>query len=114
MNPTAVNQKINLNQGEFCKALEIIERDSLAIAGSFTSLFASLCFVLSEKSKEIGQRRRDLSREKERQRVCTETRRQTECSNREDEQKTKMRKMMMRISLKRMKRSLTLIWHGRC
>ncbi|KAG5228353.1 BLOC-1-related complex [Salix suchowensis] len=40
--------KINLNQGEIFKALEIIERDSLAIAGSFTSLFASLRFALSE------------------------------------------------------------------
>ncbi|KAG5255000.1 Tyrosine--tRNA ligase [Salix suchowensis] len=37
--------------GEIFKALEIIERDSLAIAGSFTSLFASLRFVLSEATR---------------------------------------------------------------
>ncbi|KAJ6404133.1 hypothetical protein OIU84_012342 [Salix udensis] len=41
--PDRREPKINLNQGEFCKALEIIERDSLTIAGSFTSL--SLHFV---------------------------------------------------------------------
>ncbi|KAB5514804.1 hypothetical protein DKX38_028710 [Salix brachista] len=46
--PDRREPKINLNQGEIFKALEIIERDSLAIAGSFTSLFASLRFVLPE------------------------------------------------------------------
>ena len=46
--PDRREPKINLNQGEIFKALEIIERDSLSIAGSFTSLFASLRFVLSE------------------------------------------------------------------
>ncbi|KAL3609901.1 hypothetical protein D5086_000921 [Populus alba] len=46
--PDRREPKTNLNQGEIFKALEIIERDSLAIAGSFTSLFASLRFALSE------------------------------------------------------------------
>jgi len=48
--PDRREPKTNLNQGEIFKALEIIERDSLAIAGSFTSLFASLRFALSEVS----------------------------------------------------------------
>jgi len=48
--PDCREPKTNLNQGEIFKALEIIERDSLAIAGSFTSLFASLRFALSEVS----------------------------------------------------------------
>ncbi|KAJ6962416.1 hypothetical protein NC652_001162 [Populus alba x Populus x berolinensis] len=46
--PDRREPETNLNQGEIFKALEIIERDSLAIAGSFTSLFASLRFALSE------------------------------------------------------------------
>ncbi|KAB5516022.1 hypothetical protein DKX38_026670 [Salix brachista] len=50
--PDRREPKINLNQGEIFKALEIIERDSLAIAVSFTSLFALLRFVLSEATNE--------------------------------------------------------------
>ncbi|KAF9673950.1 hypothetical protein SADUNF_Sadunf10G0077000 [Salix dunnii] len=46
--PDCHEPKINLNQSEIFQALEIIERDSLAIASSFTSLFASLRFVLFE------------------------------------------------------------------
>ncbi|CAK7335546.1 unnamed protein product [Dovyalis caffra] len=46
--PDRTEPKLNLNQGEIFKALEIVERDSLAIADSFTSLFASLRFALSE------------------------------------------------------------------
>ncbi|KAB2608607.1 hypothetical protein D8674_011805 [Pyrus ussuriensis x Pyrus communis] len=37
-----------LNQTELFRALEVVERDSLAIADSFTSLFASLRLALSE------------------------------------------------------------------
>ncbi|TQD85807.1 hypothetical protein C1H46_028623 [Malus baccata] len=37
-----------LNQTDFFRALEVVERDSLAIADSFTSLFASLRLALSE------------------------------------------------------------------
>ncbi|KAL6174711.1 hypothetical protein ACLB2K_051357 [Fragaria x ananassa] len=37
-----------LNQTELFRALEVVERDSLAIAGSFTSLFSSLRLALSE------------------------------------------------------------------
>lgn len=35
-------------QKEIVKALEVLERDSVAIAGSFTSLFSSLRLVLSQ------------------------------------------------------------------
>ncbi|GMH22702.1 hypothetical protein Nepgr_024545 [Nepenthes gracilis] len=38
----------SFNQTDLLKALEVVERDSLAIAESFTSLFASLRLVLSE------------------------------------------------------------------
>ncbi|XP_050150765.1 uncharacterized protein LOC126625749 isoform X1 [Malus sylvestris] len=37
-----------MNQTEIFRALEVVERDSLAIADSFTSLFASLRLALSE------------------------------------------------------------------
>uniref|UniRef100_A0A2P2JG41 Uncharacterized protein LOC8287383 isoform X2 n=1 Tax=Rhizophora mucronata TaxID=61149 RepID=A0A2P2JG41_RHIMU len=37
-----------LNRIEILKALEVVERDSVAIAESFTSLFASLRLALSE------------------------------------------------------------------
>ncbi|KAK4742361.1 hypothetical protein SAY87_000362 [Trapa incisa] len=37
-----------IDQAEIFRALEVLERDSLAIAGSFTSLFASLRIALSE------------------------------------------------------------------
>ncbi|KAG2681140.1 hypothetical protein I3843_11G131100 [Carya illinoinensis] len=37
-----------LNQTEIFRALEVVERDSVAIAESFTSLFASLRLALSE------------------------------------------------------------------
>jgi len=36
------------NQADIFKALEVVERDSLAIAESYTSLFASLRLALSE------------------------------------------------------------------
>ncbi|XP_021802093.1 uncharacterized protein LOC110746192, partial [Prunus avium] len=37
-----------LNQTEIFRTLEVVERDSLAIADSFTTLFASLRLALSE------------------------------------------------------------------
>ncbi|KAJ8764934.1 hypothetical protein K2173_010399 [Erythroxylum novogranatense] len=44
------NTELNpvLNRNEIFKALEVVERDSTAIAESFTSLFASLRLALSE------------------------------------------------------------------
>ncbi|KAE9607697.1 hypothetical protein Lal_00014481 [Lupinus albus] len=39
-----------LNQSEIVKAIEVVERDSLAIAESFTSLFASLRLALSNST----------------------------------------------------------------
>ncbi|KNA12828.1 hypothetical protein SOVF_122360, partial [Spinacia oleracea] len=38
----------NFNQQDLFKALEVVERDSLAIAQSYTALFASLRSALSE------------------------------------------------------------------
>ncbi|CAA2946050.1 Hypothetical predicted protein [Olea europaea subsp. europaea] len=38
-------------QKEILKALEVLERDSVAIAGSFTSLFSSLRLVLSQATR---------------------------------------------------------------
>ncbi|RDX92139.1 hypothetical protein CR513_25776, partial [Mucuna pruriens] len=38
------------NQSELLRAIEVVERDSLAIAQSFTSLFASLRVALSEST----------------------------------------------------------------
>ncbi|KAL9329934.1 hypothetical protein ACSQ67_004937 [Phaseolus vulgaris] len=38
------------NQSEIFRAIEVVERDSLAIAQSFTSLFASLRLALSEST----------------------------------------------------------------
>jgi len=40
----------SFNPKELFKALEVMERDSLAIADSYTSLFASLRLALSEVS----------------------------------------------------------------
>lgn len=40
--------KPELNRTEIFRALEVVERDSLAIADSFTTLFASLRLALSE------------------------------------------------------------------
>ncbi|CAL8157260.1 unnamed protein product [Prunus armeniaca] len=40
--------KPELNQTEIFRTLEVVERDSLAIADSFTTLFASLRLALSE------------------------------------------------------------------
>ena len=37
-----------LNKSDILKAVEVVERDSLAIADSFSSLFASLRLALSE------------------------------------------------------------------
>lgn len=42
------DSKPQLNQTELLRALEVMERDSLAIADSFTSLFSSLRLALSE------------------------------------------------------------------
>ncbi|KAF9617633.1 hypothetical protein IFM89_037696 [Coptis chinensis] len=39
--------KPSLNQNEIIKVLEIVERDSMAIAESYTSLFSSLRLALS-------------------------------------------------------------------
>ena len=39
-----------VNRSDIIKAVEVVERDSLAIAESFTSLFASLRLALSEVS----------------------------------------------------------------
>lgn len=38
----------SINQTELLRAVAVVERDSVAIAGSFTSLFASLRLALSE------------------------------------------------------------------
>ena len=38
----------SFNQEDLLKALEVVERDSFAIAESYTSLFASLRLALSE------------------------------------------------------------------
>lgn len=38
----------SLSQAQILKAIEVVEKDSLAMAESFTSLFASLRSVLSE------------------------------------------------------------------
>ncbi|XVE64833.1 hypothetical protein DITRI_Ditri07aG0133600 [Diplodiscus trichospermus] len=38
----------SLNKSDILKAVEVVERDSLAIADSFSSLFASLRLALSE------------------------------------------------------------------
>lgn len=46
--PDCTEPKVALNQTEIFKALEVVEKDSLAIADSFTSLFSSLRFALSE------------------------------------------------------------------
>ncbi|KAK4800948.1 hypothetical protein SAY86_021435 [Trapa natans] len=43
-----------IDQAEIFRALEVLERDSLAIAGSFTSLFASLRIALSEVSSRVS------------------------------------------------------------
>ncbi|GAY39117.1 hypothetical protein CUMW_041920 [Citrus unshiu] len=40
--------KPSFNQNDIVKALEVVERDSVAIADSFSSLFASLRLALSE------------------------------------------------------------------
>ncbi|XP_031278370.1 uncharacterized protein LOC116136843 [Pistacia vera] len=40
--------KPSLNRNDIVKALEVVERDSVAIAESFSSLFASLRLALSE------------------------------------------------------------------
>lgn len=42
------DSKPQLNQTELFRALEVVERDSLAIADSFNSLFSSLRLALSE------------------------------------------------------------------
>ncbi|KAM5572448.1 hypothetical protein ABKV19_012485 [Rosa sericea] len=42
------DSKPPLNQTELFRALEVVERDSIAIADSFTSLFSSLRLALSE------------------------------------------------------------------
>ncbi|KDP20453.1 hypothetical protein JCGZ_05298 [Jatropha curcas] len=46
--PDSTDSKQALNQREIFKALKVVERDSLAIAESFTGLFASLRLALSE------------------------------------------------------------------
>ncbi|OAY56470.1 uncharacterized protein LOC110603346 isoform X2 [Manihot esculenta] len=46
--PNLTESKPALNHSQIFKALEVVERDSLAIAESFTSLFASLRLALSE------------------------------------------------------------------
>lgn len=47
-NKEAMEASNVINQEDLFKALEVIERDSLAIAQSYTSLFASLRLALSE------------------------------------------------------------------
>ncbi|KAF7833173.1 uncharacterized protein G2W53_015506 [Senna tora] len=50
-NPPAENDDestASFNQREILRAIQVVERDSLAIAESFTSLFASLRLALSE------------------------------------------------------------------
>ncbi|KAL7189093.1 hypothetical protein ACSBR1_038873 [Camellia fascicularis] len=43
-----ISKSTSLDQKEILRALEVVERDSVAIADSFTSLFASLRLALSE------------------------------------------------------------------
>lgn len=55
--------KTSFNQNEILRALEVVERDSMAIAESFTSLFSSLrlalsevsCFVSSIENYDLGE-----------------------------------------------------------
>ncbi|KAK7369692.1 hypothetical protein VNO80_11735 [Phaseolus coccineus] len=48
---TPISDRIAFNnQSEIFRAIEVVERDSLAIAQSFTSLFASLRLALSEST----------------------------------------------------------------
>eukprot|EP00262_Sarcandra_glabra_P019407 TRINITY_DN7301_c2_g2_i1.p1 TRINITY_DN7301_c2_g2~~TRINITY_DN7301_c2_g2_i1.p1 ORF type:complete len:171 (+),score=34.31 TRINITY_DN7301_c2_g2_i1:64-513(+) len=46
--PEKTSKKPYLDGGEIFRAIEVVERDSSAIAESFTSLFSSLRFALSE------------------------------------------------------------------
>lgn len=46
-------QQLSLDQKEIVRALEVVERDSLAIAQSFTSLFGSLRHALSQVSLDV-------------------------------------------------------------
>ncbi|KAH9608246.1 hypothetical protein KSS87_017180 [Heliosperma pusillum] len=41
-------ESTNFNKEDIFKALEVVERDSIAIADSYTSLFASLRLALSQ------------------------------------------------------------------
>ncbi|CAL5437729.1 unnamed protein product [Camellia sinensis] len=43
-----ISKSTSLDQKEILRALEVVERDSVAIADSFTALFASLRLALSE------------------------------------------------------------------
>ncbi|GMQ05464.1 hypothetical protein CsSME_00050481 [Camellia sinensis var. sinensis] len=43
-----VSKSTSLDQKEILRVLEVVERDSVAIADSFTSLFASLRLALAE------------------------------------------------------------------
>ncbi|KAJ1411810.1 BLOC-1-related complex subunit 6 [Sesbania bispinosa] len=49
-NPEAETPIAFNNQNEILRAIEVVERDSLAIAQSFTSLFASLRLALSQST----------------------------------------------------------------
>ncbi|KAI8546328.1 hypothetical protein RHMOL_Rhmol07G0108100 [Rhododendron molle] len=47
-NPLAGSKPTSLDHKDICRAIEMVERDSLAISESFTSLFDSLRLALSE------------------------------------------------------------------
>ncbi|GMQ05458.1 hypothetical protein CsSME_00050479 [Camellia sinensis var. sinensis] len=48
VNEIGVSKSTSLDQKEILRVLEVVERDSVAIADSFTSLFASLRLALAE------------------------------------------------------------------
>ncbi|XP_074308196.1 uncharacterized protein LOC141643074 [Silene latifolia] len=48
MDANAMEESMNFNKEDILKALEVVERDSIAIADSYTSLFASLRLALSQ------------------------------------------------------------------
>ena len=63
--PTEAKPAAALDQKEIFKALEIVERASVAIAESYASLFSSLLLALSEVSSIKNHQQLDLARWKQ-------------------------------------------------
>ncbi|GMQ05460.1 hypothetical protein CsSME_00050479 [Camellia sinensis var. sinensis] len=55
VNEIGVSKSTSLDQKEILRVLEVVERDSVAIADSFTSLFASLRLALAEVGRSVSQ-----------------------------------------------------------